>query len=58
MLRSVTTLCLPNTIEPIESGSFETIVEGDPQAAGAMLYYKSYVRSIPWFDRSGKNEHR
>jgi hypothetical protein len=58
MIESATAFCLPLTIEPGGTGTFQTIIEKNPDAFRVRLDFKDYERAIPWVDRSGKDAHQ
>jgi hypothetical protein len=58
MLRSTSWFCQPSTIDPGNVGTFETILEDDPEATQVKLDFKDLERAIPWIDRSGKDAHQ
>jgi hypothetical protein len=57
LVRSSTAMCLPNTIEPGENGSFHALVENDARVARVKLDFKDLERVFKWVDQSGKDAH-
>jgi hypothetical protein len=57
LVRSQTALCMPNTIEPGEKGSFHAVAERDARVAGVKLDFKDFQKSFKWVDESGKDAH-
>lgn len=57
LISSHTALCQPDTIDLGGNGDFQGLAQLESSFHHVKLEFRTYDKSIPWVDRSGKNAH-